>query len=255
MMARNRMLLVLFLVVGCPWTLAEEIKVAVASNFTAPMKEIAAAFERSSGHRVTLSFGSSGKIFAQIKHGAPFQVFFSADRAKPEALEKERLVVPETRFTYAVGALALWSTKPGLVDDAATRLKSEDFKKLALANPKLAPYGAAAVEVLENLNLKEVTEAKWVYGENISQTYQFVGTGNAELGYVALSQTMDNGRITTGFAWIVPGELHHPIRQDAVLLKRGAHSDAARALLRFVRGEKGREIIESYGYQILAGVN
>ncbi|QTD53858.1 molybdate ABC transporter substrate-binding protein [Sulfidibacter corallicola] len=245
----------MFLVVGCPWILAGEIKVAVASNFTAPMKEIAAAFERSSGHRVTLSFGSSGKFFAQIKHGAPFQVFFSADRAKPEALEKAGLVVPESRFTYAVGALALWSVRPGYVDDDSARLKKGDFRKLALANPKLAPYGMAAVEVLQNLKLKEATQAKWVYGENISQTYQFVGSGNAELGFVAVSQIMDKGRIAKGFAWIVPGELHDPIRQDAVLLKRGAHSDAARALLHFVRGEKAAQILQSYGYKTLADVN
>jgi molybdate transport system substrate-binding protein len=228
---------------------AEEVNIAVASNFTAPMKEIVAEFEKSSGHQVRLSFGSSGKFFAQIKHGAPFMVFFSADQAKPQALEKEGLVVPSSRFTYAIGALALWSIQPGVVDSDATRLKNGNFNKLALANPKLAPYGAAALQVLDSLALREVTRSKWVKGENIAQTFQFVSTGNADIGFVGLSQIMNKGNIKEGSTWIIPSDLYSPIQQDAVLLQRGESSPAARALLRFVRSDRGKEIIHSYGYK------
>jgi len=231
---------------------AEQITIAVASNFTAAMRDIVAEFEESSGHQVKVSFGSSGKFYAQIKNGAPFQAFFSADQAKPETLEKDGLVVPGSRFTYAIGALALWSTKPGFVDDDANRLKTGNFNKLALANPKLAPYGVAAVEVLERLNLKESTVQKWVRGESIAQTYQFVSTGNTDMGFVALSQIMDKNRLKEGSTWVVPGELYNPIRQDAVLLMRGESSEAAQALLHFVRGDRAKAIIESYGYKTLA---
>lgn len=227
---------------------AEEIHAAVAANFTAAMKEIVAQFEKSSEHRVALSFGSSGKIFAQIQNGAPFQVFLSADQAKPQALEVAGLAVSGSRFTYAVGALALWSSKPDVVDEDYTRLKNGDFNKLALANPKLAPYGAAAVEVLDALKLKQATEPKWVMGENIAQTYQFVATGNADLGFVALSQIMDKGHVKEGSSWIVPDELYSPIRQDAVLLRVAKDSAGAKALLAYLRGDEARQIIASYGY-------
>lgn len=227
---------------------AEEINVAVASNFTSAMKEITAEFEKSSGDRVKLSFGSSGRFFAQIKNGAPFQVFLSADQAKPLALERAGLTVPNSRFTYAVGALALWSSQPGFVDNNATRLKNGHFNRVALANPKLAPYGLAAVEVLEKLRVKEATVSKWIQGENISQTYQFVSSGNADLGFVALSQIMVEGRIRSGSAWVIPAGLYQPIRQDAVLLNAGRDSAAALALLQFLSSGRGREIIESHGY-------
>ena len=227
----------------------ENIHVAVAANFTAAMKDIAAQFEKSSEHKINLSFGSSGKIFAQIQNGAPFQVFFSADQAKPEALEKTGLTVPGSRFTYAIGVLALWSAKPDFVNDDASRLKNGDFNKLALANPKLAPYGAAAMEALENLKLKQATEPKWVQGENIVQTYQFVATGNAELGFVALSQIMDKRHIKGGSSWIIPSNLYNPIRQDAVLLKSAKDNTAANALLEYLRSSEARAIIHSYGYK------
>lgn len=223
---------------------AEQLTVAVASNFAAPMREIAAAFERESGHGLRLAFGSSGKFYAQIQHGAPFDIFFSADRTKPQALEEAGLAVAGSRFTYAVGRLALWSRDAKLVRGGPQVLEEGGFNKLALANPRLAPYGAAAVQVLRNLGLEEVTKPHWVRGENIAQTYQFVASGNAALGFVALSQISGGG----GSAWIVPGNLHDPIRQDAVLLKRGAKSAAARALLRFVRGARAAAIIESYSY-------
>ncbi|MGL6161847.1 molybdate ABC transporter substrate-binding protein [Microbulbifer sp.] len=230
-------------------TSAEELMVAVASNFTAAMKEIAAEFEKTSGHRVKLASGSSGKFYAQIKNGAPFQAFFSADTAKPAALETAGLAVPGSRFTYAVGSLALWSADPSLVDDRASVLREGHFRKLALANPKLAPYGKAAVEVLRNLDLEEATRSRWVQGENIAQTYQFVATGNADLGFVALSQIVRGGQLKEGSAWTVPGDLYSPIRQDAVLLQRGADSKGAVEFLHFLRGDKARAIIESYGYR------
>ena len=230
-------------------TQAEEINVAVASNFISPMKAIVSEFEKSTGHKIRLSHGSSGKIFAQIKHGAPFDVFFSADQLKPDALEKENFVVAGSRFTYAIGAIALWSKRPEGSASILARLKSGDFNKLALANPKLAPYGLAAVEVLDNLKLKQATVSKWVRGENIAQTYQFVGTGNAELGFVALSQIMVDGQVNKGSSWVVPDKYYHPIRQDAVLLKRGENSEAAREFIRFFRGEKVRGIVVSYGYK------
>lgn len=247
-MNSRRLLLLLILACASLRAYAEELTVAVASNFTAAMKDIAAAFERESGHRVKLAFGSSGKFYAQIQHGAPFQAFFSADQAKPMALERNGLAVPGSRFTYAVGALALWSVRKDLAREGSSVLKGSDFNKLALANPKLAPYGAAAVEVLRNLNLEQATRSRWVLGENIAQTYQFVASGNVDLGFVALSQVQRDGRIERGSAWIVPAELYSPIRQDAVLLAAGADSPGTRALLQFVRGERGRAIIESHGY-------
>lgn len=229
---------------------AEDIHVAVASNFTAPMNDIVEAFERNSDHHVVLSFGASGKFYAQIRNGAPFQVFLSADQAKPQALVQEGWTVESTRFTYALGALALWSRDPGLVDPQGRILNEGNFNKLALANPRLAPYGVAAVEVLENLELVEETRSRWVRGENIAQTYQFVYTGNAEVGFVALSQVIQNGKLKGGSAWLVPPDRHSPIRQDAVLLKRGADSEGARALWRFLQSDTARGIIESYGYHL-----
>ena len=245
----KRLLLSLVLAGFCLQVQAEALTVAVASNFTAPMKDIAAAFEQKTGHTLRLAFGSSGKFYAQIRHGAPFQVFFSADSGKPEALEEAGLAVAGSRFTYAFGRLALWSADKNLVNGSSAVLERGDYRKLALANPRLAPYGAAAVEVLRNLGLEQATKSRWVQGENIAQTYQYVASGNAELGFVALSQIQHQGRVERGSAWIVPAALYQPIRQDAVLLAGGESSPAARALLDFVRGEQGRAIIESYGYQ------
>lgn len=228
---------------------ADTVHVAVASNFTEAMKEVVTQFEKNSEHTVILSFGSSGKFFAQIQNGAPFQVFLSADQSKPEALEKSGFTIADSRFTYAIGALALWSIKPDFVDKDYNNLKTDSFNKLALANPKLAPYGVAAVEVLEALDLKQTTESKWVMGENIAQTYQFIATGNADLGFVALSQIMSKGHITEGSSWIIPSELYSPIRQDAVLLKKAKDSAGAKALVDYLRSDEARAIIHSYGYK------
>jgi len=223
---------------------ADEVRVAVAANFTAPMQEIAAAYERESGHRITLSFGSSGGLYAQIVNGAPFDAFLSADSAKPEALAEAGLALPDSRFSYAVGTLVLWSHDG---DDALARLKSGDYAKLAVANPRLAPYGAAAMQVLDHLGLGGAAADRLVNGENIGQAYQFISSGNAQLGFVALSQVIRDGAAPTG-AWVVPAELHDPIRQEAVLLTPGAGNPAAVGLLEFLRGEAAAGIIHRYGY-------
>ncbi|MDK9701958.1 MAG: molybdate ABC transporter substrate-binding protein [Sulfuritalea sp.] len=228
---------------------ADEVQVAVAANFTAPMKAIVAEFENLTGHKAQLSFGGTGKFYAQIKNGAPYQVFLSADDETPAKLEQEGLAEPGSRFTYAVGTLVLWSARPDVVDAKGEVLTRGTFAHLALANPKLAPYGAAAMETLEKLGLAASLRAKFVQGENIAQTHQFVASGNAELGFVALSQVMKDGRITGGSAWIVPAEMHRPIRQDAVILNPGRDKAAANALLRFLRGRPAQAIIRSYGYQ------
>jgi len=229
---------------------AGQVNVAVASNFTAPMNAIAAEFARDTGHQARPSFGSSGKFYAQIRNGAPFQAFLSADDETPSRLEREGLTVPGSRFTYAVGTLALWSPQTGYVDAQGEVLRHGRFNKLAIANPKLAPYGAAAVEALGHMGLHNALTAKWVRGENIVQAWQFVSTGNAELGFVALSQIMKDGKITTGSAWIVPSRLHSPILQDAILLPSGKGNPAAEALMKYLKGDKARAIIKSYGYEL-----
>lgn len=227
---------------------AAEISVAVAANFTAPMQKIAAAFEQDTGHKAVLAFGSTGKFYAQIKNGAPFQVLLAADDETPARLEKEGMGVAGTRFTYAIGKLALWSKQPGLVDGKGEVLKAGKFERIALADPKFAPYGAAAVETLTRLGLLATLAPKFVQGENIAQAYQFVATENAPLGFVALSQVFADGRITQGSAWIVPGHLHAALRQDALVLKAGKDHPAASALLAYLRGDKARGIIRAYGY-------
>lgn len=228
---------------------AAEVQVAVAANFAAPMKRIAAEFEKATGHKALLAFGASGKFYAQIRNGAPFHVLLSADVAVPAMLEHDGLAVAGSRFTYAVGTLVLWSARPELVDDQGAVLARGGFKHLAVANPKLAPYGAAAQETLNRLQLANALKPKLVYGENIAQTYQFVSSGNAELGFVALAQVMQGGRLTGGSAWIVPAGMHQPIRQDAVLLLPGRDNPAATALLNFLREPATLAIIESYGYR------
>lgn len=228
---------------------AAEVQVAVASNFAAPMKRIAEAFERETGHRVRAAFGATGKFYAQIRHGAPFEVFLAADAATPARLEDEGAAVPGSRFTYATGRLALWSAQAGRVDAAGEVLRRGDFAHLAVANAKTAPYGAATLEVLHKLGLYAALAPRFVTGENIAQTHQFVASGNAELGFVALSQVMSEGRLTSGSAWIVPTELHAAIRQDAVLLARGRDNPAALALLDFLKGERATAIIRAHGYE------
>lgn len=232
-------------------TSSQPVHIAVASNFTFAMKALIAEFKETTGHSVKASYGSSGKIYAQITHGAPFDVFFSADQAKPMALEEKQLIVDGSRFTYAVGALVLWSVQTNLVDDQGAILKANAFNKLALANPKLAPYGTAAMEVLTHLNLVETTRKRWIQGENIAQTYQFISTGNAELGFVSLAQLKQTPRAKQGSSWVIPQTLYSPIKQDVVLLKRGQENTTALAFHAFVQSPKARAIIESFGYTTL----
>jgi molybdate transport system substrate-binding protein len=229
---------------------ADEVQVAVASNFTAPMQAIATAFEKDTGHKAQLAFGSSGKFYAQIKNGAPFQVLLSADDEIPAKLEREGMAVSGTRFTYAIGKLALWSAQEGVVDSKGEVLKKDGYAHLAIANPKLAPYGAAAVEVLSKLGLLQAVQPKFVQGENIAQTYQFVASGNADLGFVALSQVLKDGKLSKGSAWIVPSTLHAAIRQDAVILQNGKGNAAARALAAYLKSDKAKAVIRAYGYDI-----
>ncbi len=227
---------------------ADSVQVAVAANFTAPMQKIAAQFEIDTGHKAELSFGSTGKLYAQISHGAPFQVLLAADDKTPARLEREDKVVPQSRFTYAIGTLVLWSAHAGTVDAQAQVLKTGTFKHLAMANPKLAPYGLAAVQTMEKLGVAKALQPRFVQGENMGQTYQFVASGNAELGFVALSQVMVDGKISKGSAWQVPPHLHDPIRQDAVLLDNGKNNPAAQALMDYLKGDKARAVIQTYGY-------
>ncbi len=230
--------------------LAEPLQVAVASNFAVPAHKIAAAFEQTTGQAVRLSVGATGKFYAQIRHGAPFAVLLAADSETPARLVKEGLAVRGSAFTYAIGQLVLWSPQAGLVDAQGQVLRGPLPGKLAIAEPRLAPYGAAAQQTLERLGLLAPLRAQLVTGENIGQTYQFVASGNAALGFVALSQLMADGRIAAGSWWRVPDDWHAPIRQDAVLLKKGEHLAAARAFLQHLRSEASRETLRAHGYRL-----
>ena len=229
---------------------AAEVSVAVAANFAAPMQKVAQAFEQDTGHKAVLSFGSTGMLYAQIRNGAPYQILLAADEETPNKLEKEGLGVAGSRFTYAMGKLVLWSKQPGFVDDKGDVLRTAKFERIAIANPKLAPYGAAAMETMSKLAILQQLQARIVQGDNIAQTYQFVATENAQLGFVALSQVFVDGKIAQGSGWIVPAGAHAPIRQDAILLTKGQDSAAAAALLQYLRGERAKSLIRSYGYEL-----
>lgn len=226
--------------------IAGQTNIAVAANFTDAAKEIATAFKAKTGHEAVLSFGATGALYAQITQEAPFQILLSADAEHPKKAIDNGLGVGDSRFTYAIGKLVLWSKNPDLVKGEET-LKGGGFTKLSIANPALAPYGAAAVETLKALKLDEALQPKIVQGNSIAQTYQFIDTGNAELGFIALAQLAGKNE---GSRWIVPQMLYRPIRQDAVLLKKGASSEAATAFMTFLKGAEARAIIEKYGYAI-----
>jgi molybdate transport system substrate-binding protein len=230
--------------------LADEVQVAVAANFTAPIQAIARDFEKDTGHKLVASFGATGQFYTQIKNGAPFEVFLAADDTTPAKLESENETVKGSRFTYAVGTLALWSAKEGYVDDKGQVLKGNQYQHLSIANPKAAPYGLAATQTLDKLGLTDATKARIVEGQSIAQAYQFVQTGNAELGFVALSQVFKDGKLTSGSAWIVPADLHEPIKQDAVILNKGKNNPAAKALMEYLKGPKAAAVIKSYGYEL-----
>ena len=238
----------LLLALGSLAAHAEEVSVAVAANFATPMQKIAVLFTQDTGHTATLSMGSTGKFYAQIKNGAPFHVLLSGDDETPLRLEKDNAVTPHTRFTFAVGKLVLWSKQAGFVDAQGDVLRKGNFSHLAIADPKLAPYGAAAIETLQALGLLTKLQPRLVQGESIGQAYQFVASGNAQLGFVALSQVMSNDRITEGSAWLVPPHLYQALRQDAVILKNGKDNKAATALMAYLKTEKARAVIRSFGY-------
>ncbi|MFE1573067.1 molybdate ABC transporter substrate-binding protein [Comamonas odontotermitis] len=234
--------------VFCAHAQADEVAVAVAANFTAPMQKIAAQFEKDTGHKATLSFGATGKFYAQINNGAPFGILLAADDTTPEKLAKEGKAVDASRFTYAIGQLVLWSKQANYVDDKGQVLKTGDYQHIAIANPKLAPYGLAAMQTLDKLGLTAQVQPRVVQGENIGQTYQFAASGNAQLGFVALSQVMEGGQLREGSAWIVPEAMHEPIRQDAIVLNSAKDNPAAKALMEYLKGDKARAVIKSYGY-------
>ncbi|WP_462330799.1 molybdate ABC transporter substrate-binding protein [Thiohalocapsa halophila] len=239
----------LLAICGIGTAAAGEAQIAVAANFTAPMKAIIDLFEGDTEHTVRASYGSTGKLYAQIKNGAPFEALLAADQRRPKLLEEEGVAVDGSRFTYAIGSLVLWSADADKVEDGPALLESGDFNKLSIANPKLAPYGEASVETMQALGVEAAIEPKLVMGENIAQAYQFVDTGNADIGFVALSQVMKGGEITKGSGWIVPGDLHAPIRQDAVILERGADNPAVTALVEYLRGKKAEAVIRGFGYR------
>ena len=237
------------IVAGAP-VMAGEVTVAVAANFTAAAREIADSFHVQTGHTVNLSTGSTGQLYAQLTQGAPFDILLSADTQRPQQAEADGFAAPGTRFTYAIGKLVLWSAQPGFIDAAGMVLHQGDFAHLAIANPASAPYGAAALETLKALGLQEQTAPKFVQGESISQTYQFIASGNAELGFVALSQLAGHA---DGSRWIVPENLYTPILQDAVLLKSGARNKTALAFFAFLKSPQAVTLITRHGYSTAKG--
>lgn len=230
--------------------LADEAQVAVAANFAEPIKAIAAVLEKTTGHKLKITLGATGKLYAQITNGAPFDVLLAANTDTPVALEKDGLAQPGSRFTYATGKLVLWSADAAKVDAKGDVLKNGNFRKLAYAAPKIAPYGAAAVQVMEALGLQAALAPKLVQGESIGQTFTFVFTGNAELGFVAMSQVLEGGQLKSGSMWVIPQNLYRPIQQDAVLLKHGASNPAAQALMTLLKSSNIKDLIRSYGYAL-----
>ena len=232
-----------------PSAFAEQAIVAVAANFIPPFREIALEFEKSTGHQLQVAGGSSGNFYTQIKNGAPFDVFFSADNERPKKLEDEGLGVKDSRFTYAIGRIVLWSANADLIKGEET-LRSKQFKRLAMANPKTAPYGVAAMQALQKLELWDSLQPHIVMGESIGQTMGFIESGNAQLGFVALSQTLDPKIKGKGSRWDVPSNLHEPIKQDVILLTKGKDNPAAKALMEFMLSPQAKAVIERYGYQL-----
>lgn len=230
--------------------LADEAQVAVAANFAEPIKAIAAVLEKTTGHKLKITLGATGKLYAQITNGAPFDVLLAANTDTPAALEKDGLAQPGSRFTYATGKLVLWSADAAKVDAKGDVLKNGNFRKLAYAAPKIAPYGAAAIQVMEALGLQTALAPKLVQGESIGQTFTFVFTGNAELGFVAMSQVLEGGQLKSGSMWVIPQNLYRPIQQDAVLLKHGAGNPAAQALMTLLKNSNIKDLIRSYGYAL-----
>jgi molybdate transport system substrate-binding protein len=246
----SRLLLLTVLGLTGELGLAEEVQVAVAANFTAPMQKIAIEFHKDTGHSAQLAFGATGKFYAQIKNGAPFEVLLAADSQTPTRLVSEGDAVAGSQMTYAIGKLVLWSPKPGVVDSKGQVLTNPAIAHIAYCNPKLAPYGAAAVEAMKALGVFDAVQPKLVQGESIAQAYQYVASGNAEIGFVALSQVFKDGKITAGSGWVLPTNLYSRIRQDAVILAKGRDRPAAAALVNYLKSEKSKAIIRAFGYEL-----
>jgi len=229
---------------------AAEVSAAVAANFAAPMERIAALFHKESGHSVKISVAASGKLYTQIKGGAPFDVFLSADEEMPKRLLQEGLAVGGSRFVYATGRLVLWSMQPGLVDEKGAVLNSGNFDKLAYANPSLSPYGIATRETLTKLTMWNAMQKKLKKADDVAPTYQLAANESVDMAFIALSQVMRDGKVTTGSWWLVPPELHNPIRQSAVLLSGAKEQTAAKALLAFLKSEKAKAVMRGFGYEV-----
>ena len=250
MMLRFHFIIFAFILISIsPSIHAGETSIAVAANFSAPIQRLARSFQEETGNQVKLSSGSTGKFYTQIQNGAPFDILLAADQETPQRLENEKLGIENTRFTYATGILVLWSAREGYVDSRGEILHKGSFNHLAIADPKLAPYGLAAMQTLSKLNLIDKLKTKLVQGENIGQTFQFAATANAELGFVALSQVYADGKLSMGSIWIVPQALYHPLHQDAILLKTGKDNLAATSFLAFLKTEKAKKVMHDFGYQ------
>ncbi|GAB1620555.1 molybdate ABC transporter substrate-binding protein [Agarivorans albus] len=228
---------------------AAEIKVAVAANFYKPVLALVDHYQKETGHHVQVSAGSTGKLYAQIKNGAPFEVFLAADQQRPSLLVDEGLAEPKSQFTYALGSLVLWSNNPELVDGKGEILK-EELKHIAICNPKTAPYGAAAVSAMKNLGVYNELKPKFVEGQSVGQTYQQISSGAVDLGFVALSQVLVDKQLNGGSLWLVPNELYSPINQDAVLLKQGTNNAAAKQFLAYLQTEQSKQLIKDFGYDV-----
>jgi molybdate transport system substrate-binding protein len=237
-----------FLLPAVAWS--AQAQVAVAANFVEPIKAIAAVLEKTTGHTLKITAGSTGNLYAQIRNGAPFDVFLAADTNAPLKLESEGLTQPGSRFTYATGKLVLWSANATRVDPQGEILKSPSLGKVAYANPRTAPYGAAAVQTMEKLGVTAALAPRLVQGESIGQTFNFVYTGNADVGFLAMSQVLEGGRLKRGSMWVIPQALYSPIAQAAVILKRAEGNEAAQALVRLMQSPNARSLIQSYGYAL-----
>jgi len=228
---------------------AEVVRVAVAANFTDASRAIAPLFEKATGHILKISYGSTGKLYAQIEHGAPYDIFMAADTERPAKAIKTRLAVPDSQYVYAKGKLVLWSANPGLFEDGEAFLRSGRFKHLALANPKTAPYGLAAQQVMQQIGIWSDVQNKLVRGDSIAQTFQFVATENSEIGFVAYSQ-VKGWKGESGSTWEIPADLYQPIDQAAVLLIKGEDNPAAHAFIDFMKSDAAHKVIKSFGYGI-----
>ncbi|MEE1673272.1 molybdate ABC transporter substrate-binding protein [Agarivorans aestuarii] len=233
---------------------ATEVQVAVAANFYKPMLAIAQMYEADSQHKVSISVGSTGKLYAQIANGAPFDLFFAADQLRPSKLVELGLAEPNSQQTYALGRLVLWSKQSNLVDNNGAVLNSENFNYLAICNPKTAPYGAAALSTLTHVTLLDSLQSKLVEGQSVGQTFQQVSSGAAELGFVALSQVLNEGKLESGSMWLVPDSFYKPIKQDLVLLNRAADNPAVVSLMAFMNTPKVNALIKQFGYGLPAHI-